>query len=557
MATIDAIVLAADQAKDLSSDPQITHTALVPVHGKPMLDWVVETLHSSKYIGKVIVVGPDKLDELFSRRYTNKRVVPSLSTLENLTGIAADGTVDQAKGYIVLPCEAILLTSQIIDDACESFLNSDEQISIPLIPPEKFSSESPKPFTVKWENREVVPAVFAFSKTARLVPAAMQKLRQINRERDPLTDAGVILPVVAAIEKTLVERTSTAIGYFRFNYPQAAFSVRYIKDLRYAQQTLPTPWHPRFKKIKLIINPHSGTGLQLPTFLKKLLGIRKRSLDVSSGGNKFTRKIKQYLNEFGMFPEVAETRTAREATETARICSEQGYDLVIAAGGDGTINAVVNGLAGTETALGVVPLGTVNVYAIELGIPMEIRSACQLIAQGNTKRIDLGQADRRYFTCLAGIGFDAFVVKQADQGLKKVLGAAAYLLIGLKNLIVYKFEPIRLSVDDQPVPRSGFIVLIGNGKYYSSNLVISPQASQEDGLLDVVILKSRHIFSFLGYFWGLSRANLIEHENVEYLKGKHIRVFQQGRHHIHIDGEPIGRSPMDFKAVPKALTVVY
>ncbi|MFP4014109.1 MAG: YegS/Rv2252/BmrU family lipid kinase [Chitinispirillaceae bacterium] len=552
---MEALVLAADRAGDLSDDPQITHSALVPLHGKPLLDWVVEALHESKLVKRIVVIGPDRLDELYSRRFISRRILPSFATLENVTGLFRSPEMEE-RGHLILPCEAVFLTPGIIDEACEQFMNSHMDIAIPAVSPRRFRAELTPSYSFKWNGKNMIPGVFAFSRTSKLVPAAMQRLRQISRERDPLADSGVILPAVAALEKALVERNSLQAGYVELTYPQVAFSVRFFKDLRYAENALPNPWHPRFKKIRLIINPHSGAGYQMPGILRKLFGIRKRFLDVSLKGASFTGKIRQYLNEFGMYPEISETKSSDEATQTALLCSRQGYDLVIAAGGDGTINAVVNGLAGSGTALGVIPLGTVNVYAINLDIPMEIRSACQLIARGNTRRIDLGKAAGRYFTCLAGIGFDAYIVNQADKGLKKALGAAAYILIGLKNLVRYRFSPIRLRIDDQPKERRGFIVFIGNGKYYSSNMTISSNARLDDGMLDVVIMKDRHLLSFLGYVWGFYKGDITDHANVEYHLGRQVRIFRQGRHHVHIDGEPFGRSPVDFNVEPKALTVV-
>ncbi|MFP4162923.1 MAG: YegS/Rv2252/BmrU family lipid kinase [Chitinispirillaceae bacterium] len=555
MREIEALVLAADQAGDLSNDAQITHSALVPLHGKPFLDWVVEALQESKYIKSIKIIGPDKVDELFSKRFITKRISPSTATLENIAGLFRN-TDTQSSGHLITPCEAVFLTPGIIDRACELFMKSQADIAIPLISPRRLKCGFHRSATVEWENRKMIPGVFAFSRTSGMIPGAMHRLGQLNKEKDPLSDSGVIFPAVAAVEQSFIERNPSRIRYFELPYPQAAFSIRNRKDLQYAENILPNPWHPKFKKIRLVINPYSGAGLQLPDFLKKALGIRTRSLDVSKDKVNYTDTITGYLNEFGMYPEISETKSPLEATQTARFCSEHGYDLVIAAGGDGTINAVVNGLAGSRTALGVIPLGTVNVYAINLNIPMEIRSACQLIARGETRRIDLGKASDRFFTCLAGVGFDAYIVNQADKGLKKVMGAAAYILIGLKNLIRYRFAPIRLSIDDQPVIRSGFIVFIANGKYYSSNMTLSSNAKLDDGLLDVIIMKDRHLLSFLGYVWGFYKGDITDHANVDYFLGRHVKVFRQGRHYVHIDGEPFGRSPMDFRVVPQALTVV-
>src|SRR5258708_4489185 len=124
---------------------------------------------------------------------------------------------------------------------------------------------------------------------------------------------------------------------------------------------------------------------------------------------------------------LATTSVPGEAKEIAAAAVEQGFRIVVAAGGDGTINEVVNGLAGSEVALGVLPVGTMNVFAAELGLPGKLRDAWRLIEAGRVREIDLGRANRQYFVQLAGVGLDAQVVKETSLDLKRNLGPLAYL----------------------------------------------------------------------------------------------------------------------------------
>ncbi|MDG5813834.1 YegS/Rv2252/BmrU family lipid kinase [Chitinispirillales bacterium ANBcel5] len=549
----DALVLASDPAGELSQDPHIKLNAHVPIHGKPMLDWVVDSLRQCRYIGKINVVGPDSLDELLCSRYISKRIPPAMATLNNLSGLWNS----QSNYFLVIPCEAVYLTSDTIDKSFQSFTKLDTQFAIPCIVPEKVRINTPVAPKVEWKGKKVIPGVISFVRKGATIPLAIHKLKKLERKRDPLGSNKVILPALATLEETLIERSESVFKYFSNSNQQVVMSIRSKRDLEYAKRMLANPWHPRFKKVKVIVNPHSGQGIKLPSPILKFIGLRKRSLDQIQNAKQLTETIRLYLNEIGMYPEFYVSKSSEDATQTARACAKNRYDLVIAAGGDGSINAVINGLAKSEVTFGAIPLGTVNLYALQLQIPMEIRAACQLIAEGNTKKIDLGKAGNKYFTCLSGIGFDAFVIKRADTKLKKILGAAAYILVGITNFFKYSFNPVILYVDNQIVPRKGYSVIIGNGKYYSSNLIIYPDASIEDGLLDVIIFKNRSILSIVNYLRGLRKGHLTEHSDIEYYLGKSIKIDKKGKHHVHIDGEPHGQTPLDISIIPKALNVVF
>jgi hypothetical protein len=296
-----------------------------------MLDWVVETLHAAESVSRITVIGADELSELFSRRYIDRRVEPARSVLESVSGLFRNGPEENG-GFLVIPCEAVFVSPGAIDAAVKKFLGSGGDIGIPLVPKRLMPRGSNYPPPLMWRGKMMIPGAFALARKASRVIAAVQALRERSGERDPLQGPGVIFPALTSAQGGVLQRASE-IRYFELGSPGAALTVRFVKDMRFARSALAYPWRPRFRKIKIIANPHSGQGAQLPAFLKKILGIRKRSLDPSASGAAFTESIKKYLNEFGMYPEVSEAGSSSDATEQARRCAAKGYDLVIAAGG--------------------------------------------------------------------------------------------------------------------------------------------------------------------------------------------------------------------------------
>ncbi len=316
-----------------------------------------------------------------------------------------------------------------------------------------------------------------------------------------------------------------------------------------------SPAAKKSSKIKLIFNPRSGSGLILPLFSNLLFPDKKKRLFKITRPGEHLRKILKQLQVHGIDPEPATIMSPAAATAMARYCARENYALVIVAGGDGTINAVANGLAGSQTAMGVIPTGTANIFGLQMKIPADLPGACQRIAQGRQITIDLGKVDNRYFTCWTGVGFDAFVIKQTDWKLKKIIGALAYLVAGVASLFVYPFRHVHFRIDGQAPIQRGYLLIIGNIKYYGGNTVLLPHANMQDGLLDVCVFKKRGFFSFLAYFWGLRLGALGKFLDVEYSQCRKIEVLDR-KQHVQIDGDYFGRMPLKIKVVARALKVV-
>ncbi|GIW23251.1 MAG: hypothetical protein KatS3mg068_2258 [Candidatus Sericytochromatia bacterium] len=211
--------------------------------------------------------------------------------------------------------------------------------------------------------------------------------------------------------------------------------------------------------------------------------------------------VKEYLENKGLIVDISSTSCPNDATRLARLASQNNYDVVIAAGGDGTINEVVQGLAGTKTILAILPVGTTNVLARELNIPLNFEKALEIIPNGEVISIDLGIINNRYFVLMAGIGFDAKLVKEVDSNLKKYTGILAFAATSPYSMFRHKKSKMIINIWDNNGKRkkikiNSYQVLITNAPTYAIGLKVSHTAKYNDGLLDLDIFTSERIFDF-------------------------------------------------------------
>lgn len=268
------------------------------------------------------------------------------------------------------------------------------------------------------------------------------------------------------------------------------------------------------------------------------------------------------LAEAGWTVHWRETTPTISALHLAREAVAAGSGTVIAAGGDGTINEVINGIVGSGVRLGVLPVGTANIWAVET----KIASAPPLLAQnldyatdvlldGVTLNIDLGMAGGRYFLLMAGIGFDALVTRLVEPSIKRRVGGFAYAWTALRE--VWNFRGVRalIEVDDQTIRRRVLLVTISNSKLYAG-VPLAPTASLTDGFFDINI--------FAGRGWqALARHTLFvllgQHPRapeVITLRGRRVRIAGQNPLPVQVDAEPIGTTPMTFTVAPQILPAI-
>lgn len=251
----------------------------------------------------------------------------------------------------------------------------------------------------------------------------------------------------------------------------------------------------------------------------------------------------------------ATTEQENHATELARDAAARGVDIIVVNGGDGTINEAVNGIAGTATALAVLPGGTANVWAGEIHMRRDPVKAMHQIVHGERRRIDVGRADGRCFLLMAGIGFDAEIIPRVSRRLKRLIGPFAYIVAGIIAVFRVKTRQARVRIDDAASDMPVYWMLISNTRSYGGITDIMLRAEADDGLIDVGVMHR-------GGPWHMAidgiRVLLKRHEgspNVDYTKARAVAIETPGLP-VQLDGEPWGATPMRFEAWTQALTVI-
>jgi YegS/Rv2252/BmrU family lipid kinase len=267
------------------------------------------------------------------------------------------------------------------------------------------------------------------------------------------------------------------------------------------------------------------------------------------------KRCAETLRSGGLDVEVWPTERPQHATELAALA---GARLVIAAGGDGTINEVVNGLE-KDATLGILPLGTTNVLARELGLPLKAQAACKRILGGKESRIDVGVATdhtgkERRFTCMSGLGFDAHVVNEVTPRLKRYLKVLAFPLAAFKVYLKGDLPPLHLVTgDDRYVTQ---FAIVANGHYYGGDFRVAEAAALTTGSLEVVLVDR---VSWLLRVDVLTRilAKKPLDRSMRSFAAKELRAKSPGAQvPVQLDGEVWGRLPMSFRIEPGALKVI-
>jgi diacylglycerol kinase (ATP) len=247
----------------------------------------------------------------------------------------------------------------------------------------------------------------------------------------------------------------------------------------------------------------------------------------------------------------AEIRLTTKAGDARRLASEaasEGFRNVVAAGGDGTVNEVVNGLAGSSVNLGVLPVGTMNVFAKEHGLPSGLVAAWAIVKEGRVREVDLAAADGAYFIQLAGIGLDAQIVKETTWESKKTLGPVSYLL---SAAAIAARTPPTILVEAAGEVHEGSFVLVGNGRYYGSKIVLFPEARPDDGLLDVLIFKNLGYLDIARYLGGVLLGKHTALSDVAYFQVPAMRIHSTEDVPVEVDGELSGVLPVNVRVTGK------
>jgi diacylglycerol kinase (ATP) len=275
------------------------------------------------------------------------------------------------------------------------------------------------------------------------------------------------------------------------------------------------------------------------------------------------------LKEGGITTELAPTYAPNSATQIARQAVQQGRGLVIACGGDGTINEVVNGVARSQTPMAILPAGTANILAKELRIPWDIPHAARIIPKAVVRRIALGivipldgnvsdamPREGRYFLSVAGAGPDGAIVNGVHAGLKKHTGQLAYWAEGFRQLMSYNFAPMRIQSGGEE--RRATIIVVGRTKHYGGPFKITTGADLFEDSFEFLTFSKNSRFAYASCLPALCMGKLRTREGIDTWKADHSICEPAGDHPVYaqVDGEPIGRLPLAFRIVPDALSLL-
>ena len=310
------------------------------------------------------------------------------------------------------------------------------------------------------------------------------------------------------------------------------------------------------KRARLIMNPISGDDQPNPMKLPDILAAMEAE---------------------NIRADIAFTKADESPAVIAQLAVEEGYEMIVVGGGDGTVSEVAKGLINASVPLGVVPIGTYNNIARSLNLPTDLAEACSVLAHGKVKSIDVGQAnDEHYFFEAAGVGLDAALFPLGEE-IKG--GRWGRMLQAFRLAIGY--EPQRLTMQfDRPISEArssatrrrfirsrkvsaqnelnlkALLVVIANGPYYGTGFTVAPEAIIDDGLLTINVFRNFSKWELIRHFWSISKGQYRHSPKIESYRVAEVRLTSKANLPFHIDGHPLGELPATLKILKHALKVI-
>lgn len=287
------------------------------------------------------------------------------------------------------------------------------------------------------------------------------------------------------------------------------------------------------EKIAFIINPKAGKKNK--TNIEELVG---KNLDSDQWKSKF------FYTEFG-----------GHARELVFECVGNGYQTIVAVGGDGTVNEVATSVFQAGVTLGIIPIGSGNGLARSLGIPLQKTDAIKLLNANKIREIDVGAINKQYFFCTCGTGFDARIGHRFAKS--KTRGFISYIKTVIREFNKYRPKKYKIKIDNQKIKQKAFLITIANAGQYGNNAYIAPEAQIDDGSFDISVLKPFpwYISPFLGI--RLFAKNINKSRFTDTYRGHSVEFLKKKKYKFHIDGEPVkynGRIKIDI--IPHGLKVI-
>lgn len=289
----------------------------------------------------------------------------------------------------------------------------------------------------------------------------------------------------------------------------------------------------RPRRMLFIVNPKAGTNLQ----------------------KQFRDNVDQYLDhkkfEYGIWF----TERQGHAAELARKAMEEGYEIIVAVGGDGSINEVASAMVGSDSTLGIIPAGSGNGLAMHLGYGRDIELAIKKLNFAESRTIDCGLMNGRPFFNIAGVGFDGLVSNMMKGSHWR--GFLPYFLKSVEAGLKYIARDCRIELDGKTIDHKCFAISIANGPMYGYNFQIAPDAQLDDGLFEVVILKDAPRWQYFAAIPSMLNNKIYTADFVEHYTASHLKISAEGQNFVHLDGEGIVVNDLlDFEIRPAALKVL-
>ncbi|MDE2847394.1 MAG: diacylglycerol kinase family lipid kinase [Gemmatimonadota bacterium] len=275
----------------------------------------------------------------------------------------------------------------------------------------------------------------------------------------------------------------------------------------------------------------------------------------SGRGMRYAERVRDLLAANHADVEIRPTSARGEAEAFAAEAVQEGYACVAACGGDGTVHEVVNGLAGTDVALGILPCGRGNDFARAMEIPSPPEKAASVLQQGYVRPFDLGKVNDRYFATVVTLGFDSEVARLVYEGQVPFKGTAAYLWGLARMLRVYRGVALRMTGDFGTIDQTVLLAATGNTSTYGGGIRIVPNASPVDGALDICLVRMMSAGRILRVFPRVYLGGHLTHPDIFSYRTGRLSMETERPVVLFADGEPAGETPAEIIAVPGALRV--
>ena len=266
-------------------------------------------------------------------------------------------------------------------------------------------------------------------------------------------------------------------------------------------------------------------------------------------------QIRETTEHRGHEVDVYITAGPGDAVEKAAKAVREGCDVVVAVGGDGTVNEVVNGIGMSGVVMGVIPAGSGNDFARTLQIPLDFDGALGCVLQGRTRPVDVGTVNGKCFVNVASVGFDAQVVMETNRIKDRIPGPLAYVLGVFKALTGYEAFDMEMETGHKTIRKRAVLVAVANGIFYGGGMKIAPKAVVDDGLFDVCLVEDMRKMRILRLFPLIYPGKHLLRPEVEYFRAARIRI-ECSKGYINSDGEIIGPCPADMELRPGGLVVI-